>query len=861
MAVPPAVSSAFVQDPAASTSCYHCGLPVRGEAFPVAIAGVEHPTCCRGCQAVALAIVGHGLEAYYRHRTVPSSNPAPLAALQKLGIYDLPDVQRAFVSSAGDGDEKEAALLLDGITCAACVWLIERRMLQVEGVRSVSINYATRRARVRWHDGVAKLSAILAAVAQIGYSAQPYDAARSDVVLARERRGLMWRLFVAGFGMMQVMMYALPAYIDDGAMTADIEQLMRLASLVLTAPVALWSATPFYAGAWRELKSRRPGMDVPVALGIIGAFLASVYATVRASGEVYFDSVSMFVFLLLGARYLELGARAKAAQAQERLVRETPAVAERLDCYPSPTRSEQVAVAALAPGDHVLVRPGAAFPVDGRVVEGHGAADESLLTGEARPVAKRPGDRVAGGAVNLDGPLTVRVEHVGEGTVLAAIVRLMDRAQAEKPPIARAADGVARYFVAALLLVTVAATAAWLTIDPARAPWIAISILVVTCPCALSLATPAALTAATGALYESGVLVTRGHALETLARATHFVFDKTGTLTLGEMRVTGTIPCGGHDAAESLALAAALEARSEHPIARAFASTTREPGTRYRFADFRHTAGAGIEARLGGRVKRIGTPAYVAALHGQPIPRAAQSIADDATVVALGDGDGWLAFFTLGDALRADTRAVVQALHAAGKRVCLLSGDRTAHVRRLAQELGIEQVRGDATPEDKLAFVTALQQSGAVVAMIGDGVNDAPVLAQAQVSVALAGSTRLAQVSADVVLMSERLAPLLTAVGTARRLSRVIRQNLAWAVAYNVAALPLAVAGYVTPLLAAAGMSLSSLTVVLNALRLLATKRDRFSGEALLGVPVEQDSGHRVEPAQSRPPANGGATA
>jgi len=844
-----------------AASCYHCGLPLPVVSFPVDVAGVEHPTCCRGCQAVALTIVGHGLEAYYRHRTEPSSSPAPAAVLQELGIYDLPEVQRAFVSSVDTGEEKEASLLLDGITCAACVWLIERRVLQVDGVRSVSINYATRRARVRWRDGATKLSAILGAVSEIGYAAQPYDAARSDAVLARERRSLMWRLFVAGFGMMQVMMYALPAYIDDGTMTADIEQLMRLASLVLTVPVALWSAMPFYAGAWREIKSRRLGMDVPVALGIIGAFLASVYATVRASGDVYFDSVSMFVFLLLGARYLELGARAKAAQAQERLVRETPAVAERFDRYPAPTCSERIAAAALVPGDHVLVRPGAAFPADGRVVDGEGAADESLLTGEARPVVKQAGDRVAGGAINLHGPLTVRVEQVGEDTVLAAIVRLMDRAQAEKPPIARAADRVAQYFVAALLVVTAAATAAWLAIDPARAPWIAIAILVVTCPCALSLATPAALTAATGALYESGVLVTRGHALETLARATHFVFDKTGTLTLAQLRVTKTMPCGGRDAAECLTLAAALEARSEHAIARAFVSAAHAYPRPYVLADFRHTAGAGIEARLDGRVMRIGTPAYVASLHGQPVPGAAQTIGDDATLVALGDGNGWIAFFTLGDALRPDASSVIRALRAAGKTVCLLSGDRTARARQLAHELGIDEVRGDAAPHDKLAFVRALQESGAVVAMIGDGVNDAPVLAQAQVSVALADSTELAQVSADVVLMSERLEPLLAAVGTARRLSRVIRQNLAWAVAYNALALPLAVAGHVTPLLAAAGMSLSSLTVVLNALRLLPTKRDRIRVQALVNGPVGRDGSDRVALAPSRPSADAGVTA
>ena len=801
-----------------AASCYHCGLPLGKAVFTVPIDGVERPMCCRGCQAVALTIASHGLASYYAHRTaLPATQQAPDALLRELGVYDLPEVQRAFVRGIGAGDEREASLLLDGVTCAACVWLIERRVRQVPGVSEVRVNYATRRARVVWREGAARLSAILAAVAEIGYSAQPYDAAQSDAALARERRSLLWRLFVAGFGMMQVMMYAYPAYIDDGAMSPDIVQLLRLASLVLTAPVALWSAMPFYAGAWRELKRRRVGMDLPVALGVVGAFAASAYATWRGTGDVYFDSVSMFVFLLLGARYLELGARAKAAQAQQRLVRQVPAVAERYAAYPDTSVSTKVVAAVLAPGDHVLVRPGAAYPADGTVVEGNGAADESLLTGEARPVSKRPGDRVAGGAINLHAPLAVRVDRVGEETILAAIVRLMDRAQTDKPPIALAADRAARYFVAALLALTVAAGATWFAIDPARAPWIVIAILVVTCPCALSLATPAALTAATGALYRSGVLVTRGHALETLARATDFVFDKPGTLTLARASVRSVVPLRACGAEQCLALAAALEARSEHPIARAFAASA---GAQQAVTAHRHEPGRGIEGVVDGVRTRIGSPAYVAALHGGPLPGALDEIGEDDTVVALGDEAGWIACFTLDETLRADAREVITALQAQGKRVHLLSGDCAARVRRLAADLGIAHAAGDAGPEDKLRYVRALQQSNRIVAMIGDGVNDAPVLAQAQVSLALGGGTPLAHASADVVLMSERLAPLLAAVGTARGLLRIVRQNLAWAVAYNLVALPLAVAGHVTPLIAAAGMSVSSLTVVLNALRL-----------------------------------------
>jgi len=424
--------------------------------------------------------------------------------------------------------------------------------------------------------------------------------------------------------------------------------------------------------------------------------------------------------------------------------------------------------------------------------------------------------------VNLNGPLTMRVERVGQDTVLAGIVRLMDRAQTEKPKIAQLADRVARWFVGALLVLAAVVGIAWYVIDPGRALWITIAVLVVTCPCALSLATPAALTAATGMLFRRGVLVTRGHALETLAAATHFVFDKTGTLTEGRMALIDVVPLAGREPERCLAQAAQLESASEHPIGRAIVAAARSAMQDDIAArDLRNVPGEGVEGRVDGQRLRIGTPGFVAALHGQTLPAELSSMRDDLTVVALGDEHGWLALFTLGDPLRRHARLLVRELQALGATVCLLSGDRASQVAHLARELGIERAYGDATPQGKVEFVRALQQQGAVVAMVGDGVNDAPVLAQAQVSVALAGGTRLAQISADMVLMPERLAALLDAVRIARRTLRVIRQNLIWAVVYNAIALPLAVLGHVTPLIAGAGMSLSSLAVVLNALRLL----------------------------------------
>lgn len=810
---------AGIRHPAADAGCFHCGLPLPARAFTVSSGGADHATCCRGCQAVAQQILDGGLGAYYRNRTALAP-PVPeiVNSGEDFSVFDLPEIQRGFVRDGlqekNENEEKEAALLIDDLTCAACVWLVEQSLSRLPGVRAVLLNYDTRRARVRWDAREIRLSRILEAVVALGYRAHPYDRARAEAGLARERRTLLWRLFIAGFSMMQVMMYAIPVYIADGAMTADIEQLLRIASLVLTLPVALWSALPFYAGAWRGLRAGQAGMDLPISLGIVIAFAASLRATWTASGPVYSDSVAMFVFLLLGARYLEMRMRERAVQAQERLARATPLIAERFTGADQGC-TEKIAAASLQTGDRVLVRPGDTVPADGVVISGVSATDESLLTGESRPQPKRAGDTVIGGSVNIEGALELRVTKVGANTALAGILRLLDRAQAEKPRIARMADRAARYFVAALLLTTVIAFVVWWIVEPSRALWVAVSLLVVTCPCALSLATPAALTAATGAAYQSGVLVTRGTALETLAHATHVVFDKTGTLTTGRLSLTGVTQLSGETSAQCLAHAASLEAWSEHPAGRALtrAATGVHPVAR----QVRTVAGDGVEGLIGGRLMRVGRPEFVRELHGKPLP---DFIDAGTTVAALGDAHGWIALFMFEDKLRHDARTTVKNLQAAGLDLAILSGDNPRQARQIAAALGVSEVIGGATPASKMEYVRRLQAAGAVVAMVGDGVNDAPVLAQAQVSVALSSGTPLAQVSADIVLMGDGLSGLAPVQQLARRTLGVIRQNLLWALAYNGIAVPLALAGLVTPLVAAAGMSASSLVVVLNALRL-----------------------------------------
>lgn len=806
-------------------ACYHCGLPVpTGARFSVDVGGEPRAMCCAGCAAVAEAIVGNGLGDYYQHRDALPESPreALPQSIASLGLFDHPDVQKSFVRLVEGGQSehvREASLILEGITCAACVWLNESHLRKQPGIISADINYTTRRARVCWDDRETRLSAILEAVAAIGYRAHPYDISRSEALARKERKAALWRLFVAGFGMMQVMMYAIPVYLADGDMTPDIEQLMRWASLILTTPVMLYSAAPFFVSAWRDLGMRRIGMDVPVALGIGAAFGASVWATFRATGEVYFDSVTMFIFFLLTGRYLEMMARQRAARSVEALARAIPAITLLLPDWPArgEASARQIAVAELSAGDVVMVKPGETFPADGTVIDGQSAADESLLTGESRPMGKQAGDSVIGGSVNTASPLVIRVERVGEETRLAAIQRLMERSALERPRLVEMADRVAGKFIIALIVLATLTGLAWWWLDPARALWVFVAVLVVSCPCALSLATPAAMTVATGALAARGLLVTRGHAIEALARADRFVFDKTGTLTYGRMTLVTVLPLHG-DEGSALQIAAALERGSEHPIARAIAGNGDSP---LEVENRRAVTGAGVEGLIGGRLWRLGRPDFVAELTATAVPgESSPSFERSDTVIALGNGDGWQAFFRLRDGLRPEAGAMAAELSAMGARLSIFSGDAASATLAVASNLQIADARAGLIPEEKHRALVELQAAGETVAMVGDGVNDAPVMAQAQVSIAMGGGADLARANADVVLLGNDLLALPRGLQLARKTLKIVRQNLFWAFAYNFLAIPMAMMGWVTPWMAGIGMSLSSLLVVLNALRL-----------------------------------------
>lgn len=807
--------------------CYHCALPIIGSAQHFTrIDGAARAMCCAGCAAVAQTIVQAGLTDYYRHRSAlpaRADEVVPAAVAQALEQ----EIAQAPVALDAATGQCETVLMLEGMTCAACAWLIERRLRQVEGVSAASVNFAGRRVRVGWDPQRVQIGQLARAVEALGYRARPYDRLQAEASQRRERRTMLWQVFVAGLGSMQIMMYTIPLYMADGDISQDLIGLMRWASLVLTLPVIAFSALPFFRGALRDLRARRLGMDVPVALGIVTAFVPSVWATASGNGEVYFDAVSMFIFLLLGGRYLETLARNQAGDAVERLARRMPATAQRLLDYPQSWSVAPTACAQLRAGDLILVQPGEGVAADGIVVEGESELDESLLTGEAMPVVKRQGASVIASAVNRLHPLIVRVTRTGAESTVGMLSRLLERALAEKPRVVQLAERAASWFVGLILLIALAVFAGWWQIDPSRAVWIAVAVLVVTCPCALALATPAALTTAMHAAARRGVLITRAHALESAAQLSHIAFDKTGTLTHGRLEVVEVRPLSEFSAHECIVLAALLEGGSEHPIAKAIrasaeaisARVAAPPARARRVSEVRVTPGAGIEAKVDDLPVRLGTLTFVAALTNKPAPQ--QGVCAGETLVALGDESNWLALIVLRDTLRREAKPAIAQLRALGVEPMLLSGDQPTAVQAAADQLDIGQYAAAQTPADKLQRIRALQARGAV-AMVGDGLNDAPGLAGATLAIAMGGGTDLAHTSADVVLMSDRLDHIGYLIALGRKTRTVIRQNLAWAIAYNALAIPFAALGYVTPWMAGLGMAASSLLVVLNALRLAA---------------------------------------
>ena len=760
---------------------------------------------------------------------MPESAPAvpldpPAAALD---IVDDPLEFGRFtrwVSDAAGERRAESALQLAGMHCAACAGLIENALARVDGVCAVQVSAASERASVTWDPGRTRPSALIAAVRRAGYDAVPDAAAPAREMRRREQRQAVWRLFVAGFCSMQVMMMAWPSYVAaPGELSDEMRRLLNWGSWMLTLPVMAFSATPFFAGAWRSLRNvlagrgrlfdaRAIGMDVPVALGLLIAFIASTGASFDPGGpfghEVYFDSLTMFVSFLLGARWIEMRTRARAAESLERAMARLPETAWRVGADGEVTA---VSTLRLHVGDLVRVPLGQAFPADGRLHEGATEADESLLTGESTPVAKAVGSPVVAGSLNVGAPVLVRVERIGGDTRLERIVSMMKSALAQRPAAARLADRWAPPFLWTVLLLAAGGAAAWSLIDPSRAIWVAVSVLIVTCPCALSLAAPSTLVAAARGMARQGVLLQRLDAIEVLARARHVVFDKTGTLTEDRPTLAGVrvrAAARGWDEAALRAQAAALAAWSQHPLSRAIvAAVAPAPSPAPAWREVQEHPGAGVEAvDTQGRRWRLGSAAWAGGEAG-----------DDAVLLAC-DGTV-LAAFDFEETLREGAAEAVAQLQAQGVQVTLLSGDRATRAQALAARLGIQRVHAQATPEDKLAVLKALQAEAGPVVMVGDGINDAPVLARADASLAMGQGALVARAQADAVVTSSRLADLVLARGRALRAVALVRQNMLLSAAYNATCIPLALVGWLPPWAAGLGMAASSVVVILNAQR------------------------------------------
>jgi len=738
-------------------------------------------------------------------------------------LLDERDEWLEFSRPAGaQGSLWESSVVFEGMHCAACAVTIEQALRATPGVREADISAASHRGRVVWEEGVTRPSDWMQAVLRTGYRPLPaHDAFASERRQAETRR-MLWRLGVAGVCMMQVMMYATPTYLaTPGEIEPDLINLLRWAQWVLSIPVVLFSCQPFFRNALLDLKLRRVSMDLPVALGMLITFVVSSLGTFEPDGlfgrEVYFDSLTMFVFFLLTGRWLELRLRDRTAGALEALMHRLPdSVLRRTGAGDW----ERVSVRRVRVADVLQVLPGEVFPADGTVLRGRTSADEALLTGESTPLSRGEGEQVIAGSHNLTAPVEMRVEQVGQDTRYAQIVALMAQASTSKPQIALLADRLAKPFLVFVLLAAGLACAWWWSSDPGHALMIAVAILVVTCPCALSLATPAAMLASAGALARQGVLVRRLTALEALSTVDTVVFDKTGTLTRDAFVLEQVRLRDGVDRAQALALAAALGQGSLHPVSRALAQAAQDEGVdAVSVADLQEVMGQGVAARRDGAGAlhgplRLGSAAFCGV----------QAMDGGGPVSHLSDAAGWVASFELREDLRPDARAAVQALHAAGVRTRLLSGDRPEAVRRVGQLAGIDDVQGACLPDDKLARMRQAQAEGATVAMVGDGLNDGPVLAGADVSFAFGRAVPLARAQADFVVLGERLALIPGAFVQARRTMRVVRQNLGWAVAYNVVGVPLAMAGWMSPWAAGLGMACSSLLVVVNALRLASAR-------------------------------------
>ena len=820
------------------TTCFHCQLPLPEKGvIQATIKGHEYLFCCNGCKSVCETIYQAGLDGFYK-RTPENGVLAPPPELPKdIAAYDLDAVQEEYVH--GLGEHREINLLVEGIHCAACVWLIEHTLKRAPGITKAAVNLSAKRLFVAWDNNRLQLSEIIQQLGQIGYSAVPFDPEAAEGALQRQNRNMLYRMAFAGFAMMNLLWISIALY--SGADKGDFREMFHWIGFAFATPTLLYSGIPFFKGAWTGLRNLHLGMDLPIAIGATITYLYSVYVTVSGTtvGEVYYDTVVNFIFVILVGRYLEAISKRQAVASTQRLLDLQPRVANVL----RDGEEAIVPIRSVKAGETVLVKPGDKIPVDGLILEGLSAVDEAMLTGEFEPVTKEQGDHVSAGTINGHGMLKLQVEAVLKDTALGRIIRLVEEAQASKAPIQRFADRIVPWFVLATLGLATLTFIWWIDSDFELALMAATSVLIITCPCAFGLATPMSIAVASGLGARNGILVKNGAVLETLSSINHFVFDKTGTLTEGRMTVSAiysTAGCWTPPTAESktengipvevkrlFEYIGPAERYSEHPIAQAILECISASGNAIEAkeaAGFVNRPGYGIKAEVDGKAVLAGTSAWLDQhqikrndAFGQQVHKLdAQGIGSLRCAI---DGHE-VAVIGIEDQIRADAPALVNDLKGDAIKLTLLSGDRQQTAETIAERLGGMEVIAEVLPEDKDQTIMDLQQQGGRVAMVGDGVNDAPALVRSDVGISLGSGTDVSIASSDIVLMSNELAKVRLASALSRRTLRTIRQNIAISILYNIIMVPLAMSAMITPLVAAISMPISSLLVIGNAARI-----------------------------------------
>ncbi len=802
--------------------CFHCGEPIpKSFTLQVKIENVDQSMCCHGCAAVAETIVSNNLTGYYRHRTEKSVKGSTLIPQELLNLqsYDLTEIEQEFTQS--HGSTKEVILTVENVTCAACAWLIERKLGTLSGIEQCSVNTSSARLSLKWQSKQLKLSDILLALAQIGYKAYPFKADVAEQNEVAATKAYLRRLTVAGLATMQVMMFAMASYFDvigsdgDGSLSNGLNDYFRYISLLLALPVVFYSSTPFYNNALSALFAKRLNMDVPVSIAIFLAFIASAYATITKQGDVYFESVCMFAFFLLLGRYLEQITKRKAAQSSSNLLKLIPSIATLVedDAY------IQIPAKSLTLDQIVLVKPGEIIPADGIIIKGETQCNEAILTGEQLPVNKTLGDWVFASTVNHDQTIEICVKHERSDQLISKIIALQEQAVIDKPKLATLADKLSQYVVIGILVLSISTYLGWWLAGNDDALWIALAVLVATCPCALSLATPSAYTAASSQLQHLGLLAKQGSALDTLTQLTHINFDKTGTLTTGQFAIKH-IDSMGNNENEIFAIIAAIESQSTHPIANTFKPYL---DNTYEVDNVTNFPGGGLSATVNNEQYFLGHHQFVS----NNIPANDYVLADNFdnnVIIYLATAKNIIASISLNDDIRTESEPLINKLKSIGITTTLLTGDNSLNADSVAQKLNIDNIAKGQSPKDKLTYLKNLQDKGEIVAMFGDGVNDAPVLSQAHLSFAMGTGADIAKSSADIVLLHDDLSKIGQAITLAKKTKRIIIQNFCWAIGYNCTALPFAMAGLLPPYIAAIGMSLSSIIVVSNSLRLLKDK-------------------------------------